>query len=58
MVVNETINQTFEVAQGSIQYSPPPAAGLNTTLWLMVAFFVVIMIVYIRIQKAKKSKKL
>ena len=58
MVINETINQTFEVAQGAIQYSPPPAAGLNNTVALMVVLFVVIMIVYFRIQKSKKSKKL
>ncbi|MEK6974390.1 MAG: hypothetical protein AABW41_04115 [Nanoarchaeota archaeon] len=56
MVLNETINETFEIAQGTIQYSPPPSAGLTTNLILVIVFFLAILIIYVRIQKAKKSK--
>ncbi|MBI2670456.1 hypothetical protein HYX18_00550 [Candidatus Woesearchaeota archaeon] len=56
MVANETINQTFEVAQGTIQYSPPPSTSLTTNIILMVVFFLIILSIYIRIQIAKKNK--
>ncbi len=56
MVLNETLNETFEVAQGSIQYSPPPSTQLTSGIVLMIMFFVVILILYVRLQKSKKNK--
>lgn len=56
MVLNETINETFEVAQGSIQYSPPPSTQLTSGIVLMIVFFVVILVIYVRMQKSKKNK--
>jgi len=56
MVINETLNQSFEIAQGVVSYSPPPTAPLTTNLVLMAVFLFLIILIYIRIQQTKKNK--